>query len=150
VSWLIPPLADVVAGDGGNGQRAVDRAHVDDAPAAGLDHLARHGLAHEERALDVDADHRIEIGLGHVQKIRRLEDAGVVHQHIDAAVRGQGARDQRVHVGLVADVAMHVDPAEFARQGLARRVGQIGQHHAGAFAREAAGAGLADALGRRR
>jgi hypothetical protein len=59
----------------------------------------------------------------------------------------RGARDQHVHVGLVADVAVHVDPAEFGCQRLARRVGQIGQHHVGAFAREAAGAGLADALG---
>jgi hypothetical protein len=116
-------------------------------PRPALHHLARHGLAHQERALDVDADHRVEVGLGHVQEIRSLEDAGVVDQHVDAAMRGQGARDQRVHVGLVADVAVHVDPAEFGCQRLARRVGQIGQHHVGAFAREAAGAGLADALG---
>ena len=116
-------------------------------PPPRLRHLARHGLAHQEGALEVDAQHGVEIGFGHVQEIGRLEDAGVVDQHVDAAVRGQGARHQRVHVGLVAHVAVHVERAEFGGQRAAVRVVQIGDHDVGAFAREAPGAGLADALG---
>ena len=47
-------LADVVAGNRGDGQHAVDRAHVDDGAAASLCHLAGHRLADQKSAFEVD------------------------------------------------------------------------------------------------
>ena len=52
----------------------------------------------------------------------------------------------RVHIELVAHVAVSVRGAEFARQRTAGCVGHIGDDHFRAFPREAAHAGLANAL----
>jgi len=109
--------------------------------------ISRHGLAHQERALQVDPQHGVEIRFGHVQEIRRLENAGVVDQHVDAAMRLHCLGDHRVDLRLVAHVAMHVEAAQFRRERLAVRVVHVHDHRLGAFAREAANAGLAYALG---
>ena len=58
---------------------------VDDPPAALGAHDRHHGLAGEERRCDVHADHRIELGAGVVAEVVWRTDAGVVHQHVDAA-----------------------------------------------------------------
>jgi hypothetical protein len=89
---------------------------------AGLRHLARDGLADQERALEVDAQHGVEVGFGDGQEVGRLEDAGVVHQHVDAAVALHRGGDQRVDLRLVADVAGDEGAAQFGRQCLAAAV----------------------------
>ena len=101
-------FADVVAGNGGDGQHAVDRAHVDDAAAASFGHFTRDRLADQKRAFQVDAQHRVKVGLQHVQKICRLEDAGVVDQHINAAMQCHGFCNQRIDLRFVANIAMRV------------------------------------------
>jgi len=110
-------------------------------------HGPRHGLAYEERALEIDAQHGIEIRLGHVQEVRRAEDARVVYQHVDAPMGRQHLGHERFHLRLVAHVAAHVERAELLRQRLAACVVHVHDHRLGAIGREAAHAGLADALG---
>jgi hypothetical protein len=76
-------LADVVAGDGGDRQRAVDRAHVDDGPTGGAvsiprvgrlaGHCAGHGLPHQKSALEVDAQDGVKVGFCHFEEISGLE-----------------------------------------------------------------------------
>ena len=61
-----------------------------------------------------------------------------------------GLRHQRVDLRLVADVAVHEQAAEFGGQRLAAVVVDVGDDDHGAVAREAARAGLADALRSRR
>ena len=146
-------FAHVVAGDVGDGQHRVDRTHVDDGAAPGALHGTGCGLAHQERALDVHLDHRIEILFGHVQKVGRLENACVVDQHIDAAKGLQHMVHQSVDIGFARDVAGHETgavacTAQFGGHSRAALAVHIGQHHMGLFGRKAAGTGLTNAVGR--
>ena len=61
-------------------------------------------------------------------------------------MRCQGAGHQGIDLGLVAHVAMQVQAAQFAGQRGAAQVVNVGHHDARAFPREAANAGLANAL----
>jgi hypothetical protein len=61
------------------------RAHIDDAAEAPLDHQPADGLAGEEGALEVDADHVVEVGLRHVLCRAFRTHAGVVDEHVNLA-----------------------------------------------------------------
>ena len=94
----------------GDGEDGVDRGHVDDgtrrsARGDALDHVPRHRLAAQERALEVGADHPVEIGLVEIEEIAADEHAGIVDQRIDAAERIDRCGDQVVDVEPLADVA---------------------------------------------
>jgi hypothetical protein len=58
----------------------------------------------------------------------------------------ESAGNSPIDLGLVANIAMQVEGAEFGRQRLAGRVSHIGDHDLRAFARETPRAGLTDAL----
>jgi hypothetical protein len=62
-------------------------------------------------------------------------------------VRFQCLRHHGIDLGFVADIAMHVQATQFSGQRRAAGIVNIGDHHLGFFAGEAAHAGLADALG---
>ena len=94
----------------------------------------RNGLGAVEHALEVDGDHQVEIGLGHLldqlafldlDQVAIAQDAGVVDQHVDPAVAG----DHVVHPGLHGLAVGHVDlveggvRAELLKRGLARPAG---------------------------
>jgi hypothetical protein len=101
----------------------VDRGHVDDRArlAAGfqlLDHLARDRLADEERALEVDRQHAVEVGFGDLEKITAGDDPGVVDQNVDGAIGVERRRDQVAHVELLRHVAVH-------EHGLAAVLGDV-------------------------
>ena len=98
-------LARVVAGDAGDRGDAVDRAHVDDRAAAGRRHLARDRLADEERALEVDVDDGVPVGLGDVEELGGAKDAGVVDEDVDAAEGGDAGGERRVDLAAARDVA---------------------------------------------
>ena len=57
-----------------------------------------------ERALEVDLDHRIPLGLGHVDQHPVAQDAGVVDQHVEASERGDRLIDQALGAFEVRDV----------------------------------------------
>ena len=50
-------------------------------------HLPRHRLADQEGALQVDADHAVEIRLAQVEEIAAVHDAGIVDQNVDRRPR---------------------------------------------------------------
>ena len=67
--------------------------------------MAGNRLAAQERALEVDAQHAIEIGFLEIEELAAGEDAGIVDQHIDAAEGIDGGGEQVVHVEPFADIA---------------------------------------------
>ena len=145
-------LAGVVAGDAGDGHHAVHRAHVHDgATLPALHHFARHGLAHQEGALQVDGQHRVPVGFAHVQEIGRLEDAGVVHQRVQAAEGGHAGGGGGLHLRRIGHVAGLEDTARTeGRQFIGQRLPACGVHipqrQVRAFGRQAARAGRTNAL----
>ena len=66
--------------------------------------MGDHGLGQEKRALEVDGQEAVEIGLVHLQEGARLEQAGIVDEHIDATEAGQRRVDETLAVGRVADI----------------------------------------------
>jgi hypothetical protein len=91
-------LADAALGDAvgrlvDDGEPGVDRAHVDDGAGrlAGLDlldHAARDRLPDQERALQVHPQDLVEIGLGEVEELGAVDDAGIVDEDVDVAAEG--------------------------------------------------------------
>jgi hypothetical protein len=78
----------------------------DDAAAAPLlHHEAGDVLGAEEGARQVDADLAVPALERHVEHAQSTEDAGVVHEHVDAAVRFARPRHHRLDLRLVGDVA---------------------------------------------
>ena len=103
-------------------------------------------MPHQKRALQVDPQHGIKIGLADLQKVSCLEDAGVVHQHIDAAEISHAARHHGVHLGLVAHVAVDESGSQLGGQGLALSVVHVHQNGPRAVVHETAHTGFANAL----
>src|SRR5207302_924157 len=64
----------------------------------------RRVMSRSERALEVDLDDRVPLGLGHVHEHAVTEDAGVVHQHVEAAELRDRLLDHLLRAGEVADV----------------------------------------------
>jgi len=87
------------------GDRMIDqhRPDVDDR-AAGRLHVRDDRLGEEEGALEIDVEEPVEVLLVDVEKRARLEQAGVVDQHIDAAEPGDGVSDHRLAHGRVGRV----------------------------------------------
>ena len=76
-----------------------DRAVVDDAAAARalLFHHAIGGLRAEKHASQIDVDHRLPFFVGEIfEQNARGIGAGVVEQHVNAAVGVAGFAEQRV------------------------------------------------------
>ena len=88
------------------GDPAGDRGDVDDGPRAPLAHPREHLLQAAHRAAQVDV-HQLE-----VQRRRALlghgvaADAGVVHQHVDAAGLGEHLGETGAHRLVVGDVQL--------------------------------------------
>ena len=76
-------------------------AHVDQAAGnAARDHTPRASLRHEERRLDVEIVHRVEIGLGHLPHRLWAVGAGVVDEHVER----RSCRKEGRHGVQVTDV----------------------------------------------
>ncbi len=117
----------------------------------GLDlrrHFPGYRLADEERALQVHAQHAVEIGFLQIEEIGAVDDAGVVDQHVDAAGR-LGLRHEVRHVAGVAHVA--ADEAGVRSELLGGRPAgglvDVGEDDLGAFRDQPLGAGAPDAAG---
>jgi hypothetical protein len=111
--------------------------------------VAGHRLAAEESALEVDAEHAVEVLGVEVEEVRLDQDRGIVDQHVAVAERVVGRRHHVADVEALADVAFDVaDAAErlqFLDQCGPRVVVGIGDHDAGASSRKR-GRWRADAL----
>jgi hypothetical protein len=84
---------------------ASDRRGVDDLAAGTLrDHLAR-GLLHADQAAKTIHTHdEIPVFFGHVQKVHRPVDAGIVELDIDLSEDGYGVRNQRTDLHAVGHI----------------------------------------------
>ena len=84
--------------------RAGHRGHVDDAPVAALDHAVDDGARDVELGLQVDGDAEVPLRLGEVREVgevlvHALDDhAGVVDEHVDAAVAADDVGDGLLHL----------------------------------------------------
>jgi hypothetical protein len=142
--------------DGVAGQGQADHAarEVDNAPA-GL--KARRGFAHRvEAALDVHGEQAVEglvVGIGQLRQPGR-HDAGVVDQHIDAAVDALGFVEQAAHRCRVGHVGLHCRGLAAGRDdvrddlgGFVRIAGVVDDHRMAVLG-QTLGDGGADAAGR--
>ena len=94
----------------------VDGAHVDDgagrraAFASPLpDHLAGHGLRHQKRSAQIDAEHAVEFLDGEIEEGRIVDHAGVVHQDVDPAESLECCRECALDVAGLGYVARHIN-----------------------------------------
>lgn len=96
-----------MSGDGGD---------VDDLPAFLRFHRRQHGGDAVEDAANVDVDDLVPFVDFQLLQQRQRHDAGVVEQHVNAAIEVKGALRQRLHLCEVGDVGPHamvVADAEF-------------------------------------
>ena len=144
------PLGRAVGGEAGDAGEAQDRRDVDD--GAARPHR-RHGVpGAEEDAVDI---HRHALAPAFERDVeQRLDDAdaGVVHQHVEAAEAIEDGGDRGLPVGLAGHVEgdehrLGAGLGQFGRERLAAFPVDIGECDRRAFCRERAGRGLADALG---
>ena len=122
---------------------SADRGGEDDGAAPALrDHLPRHGLADEERPLEVDVEHAIPELLGDLQEWLAPQHARVAHENVHAPEGGDDLPHHRLDLGGVGHVALHGErpPSQlldFARHAL--RLGGVllvDHRHVGALAGE--------------
>src|SRR5262249_44896366 len=99
------------------------RGDVDDPAAAGARHGLYDGAAHQERAIEIDADDAVPFldrkGVD-VDTAGDRVDAGIVDENVDAAERGERVGDAAADGCLIADVHRHRDCARQLGGGLHR------------------------------
>ncbi len=119
------------------------------APPPAFGHLARHRLADQEGALEVDVDHRVPVGLGDVEEVGGAEDAGVVDQDVDPSERRERRRGRGLDLAAAGDVAADRPGlgAELGGERLGRGGVDVPEREPGAARREQPRAGGADAVG---
>ena len=95
---------------------AYDGADVDDRPAALPEHHGRDGVDEVERALEVDRQDGIPLGLAHAEHEAVFGDSGVIDEDVDAA---EGVHDlldgivRLLEVGGVGGDGQHADAKGF-------------------------------------
>src|SRR5262249_27812037 len=100
----------------------------------------RGGLPDEERALQVHAQHAIEVGFGEVEEVRGMDDAGVVDENVEVAEGAAGVCDHALGALGVADVGSEeARVAERASGGLTGGGLDIGDGDLRAFGEVAPG-----------
>jgi hypothetical protein len=113
-----------------------------------LDHLRQERARSEELAAEVDGEDPVPgLGAGFRRGLVGIQDAGVVHQHVDAAETLERGLRHRRHRGLVADVGgerQRLSPSRLdRRRGLLGAL-DVDRHDPGALGGEALGARPAD------
>src|SRR5208282_3806303 len=98
-------LARDVDGQAAKAHQSGGRGGIHDRTAPLFAHLANLVLHAEPYALDVDGHHAIEVALGGLVRVDDVAlDAGVVVGAVQAPVSLDDPRDQRLHLGVVANV----------------------------------------------
>ena len=114
--------------------------------------IRAHGvLGAEEDAVDVDRHALAPALQRHLRQRLDDADAGIVHEHVEAAEAVDDCRDRGLPIGFLGDVEgdehrLRAACRELGRERLAALLVDIGERDRRAFRRERAGAGLADAL----
>ena len=113
------------------------RGDVDDPAVLPLEHVAADLARERERPDQVGLDHLAVIGRRGVDDVVAMDDAGIVHEDVDAAVLAHEGADLSLHAFLVGDVEDHGRRlALLARDRLHGRVevfrGTAGAQHRGA------------------
>src|SRR5438874_948099 len=80
------------------------RGDVDDAPALLPDHRRQRGAGADERRLHVHREELVELAVVGLDDRTGREAAGEVQQYVDAAVRRDDARDERLDVGAAGEL----------------------------------------------
>ena len=80
------------------------RREADDRTLFPRDHALKDELAQEENGLGIDRLHLVPVGLGQVEQIDDMHDAGVVDEHVDGAELAFRHRDHRLAVSCQANV----------------------------------------------
>ena len=129
-------LGGDVRGEVGHRPHAGDRRHVDDRPAAAVEHRRDLVLHAEERATDVGADAAVElVGIDVGERRRHRPVGGVVERGVETAERVDGERHERAHRVVVTDVGGRGDRTAARRLDLAgdvtQRSGVAGAEHHG-------------------
>ena len=148
------PLARRVVHHLGAANLAELRGNVDDPAPPAPEHRPDEHARDQEGAAQVDCQHAVPVGDGHVLEQRLGEDAGVVDQDVHPAVRVGGGGRRRPHRGLVRDVGPVVaDPSTQPASGVHDRgrrclVDKVDQRNVGTLTREAQGDSGADTRSR--
>ena len=93
-----------IGGERVGAREPVSRGVVDDRPLALLHHLRRHGAHAVEGADHVDLEDAAQVGGAGREQVLEHQDAGVVHQHVEAAVSAHHRRDDLLPARLVGDI----------------------------------------------
>ena len=106
----MPPFDTQYAVLPGIGQSSWTDVMLMIAPAAALgDHLLGGDLGAEERALEVDRQHAVVLGLGRVEDRRARLDARVVDHDVETSEGADGGGDEPLEVLVLADVGVDAD-----------------------------------------
>src|SRR5205085_10683075 len=130
------------------------RRHVDDLPAPPLlDHHPRRSLAAPEHALAVDVEKDVPVLRGRLEKRDDPGHTRVVDQDVGPAQLSDRRSDRGLDLLLVAHVhgrghRLAAFSSDIVGDLLRAGLGQVGDHHAGAFPRVADGDRLAHPAGR--
>jgi hypothetical protein len=127
-------LRGAVAAEGRDAATPGERGDVDDRPVALGAHQRDDLLHHEERAEEVHAQHALQVGGVDVRDGARQEDAGVVHDDVEAAELGDDPADARGDLRTLRDVGRQDErrAAGLARDRLELRSSTRGERDAGA------------------
>ena len=136
-----PVLGGNVARDRGAADDSQDRGDVDDPAVLACQHVAADLAGHDELRDQVSLYHLAEIRRRGVDDVLAMDDAGIVHQHVDAAMFGDDPADLGHDVRLVGDVERDdLRLAALAGDGARRRLelfhAAAGAEYRGASARE--------------
>ena len=149
------PLAGAVGYVIGFAVQAPLGGDVDDRPLAGRLHVPDRRAAQIEQGVDVDRHGVQPLLVAGVERIGRMENAGIVDQNVQAAQTLDGVADEALAGACSAQIrrgelrtAARL-PDGFSH-GQAARLAAARHHDTGARFREDAGAGLADSGGRAR
>ena len=117
-------------------------------PAGGLHRLDRRARP-QKHPVEIDPHQRAPVVQCGVQKRAAAGDAGIVHEHVEVAELLDRRIDDRCPIFFHGDVKLERSGtpsalSNFRGNGLGFGVGDIGQNHTGAFARERSGTAGAD------
>ena len=112
-----------------------DRRDVDDRSASRFLHGFHHRADAEKHARQIDVEDPLPLGDCVVLEGADVDDARVVHQHVDAAVLAEGGSHRRVPVFGFRDVKVQIADvvANLCRHRLALVVEDVAEHHLGAL-----------------
>ena len=113
--------------------------------------MPRHRLAAEERALQVDAQHAVEILFRNIEEVAGRDDAGIVDEDVDLAAEIQRRGEEIGDVVAIADICAHETAGAERSEPLDRRRAGVGvdirDDDPRPLGHEPLGDGIADPLG---